>query len=248
MNKIALQALMAVAICVVAFMCYRSIQKPIEFEAAKEKRQAAVVAKLIDIRQAEVYFKDVNGHYTSSFDSLKTFIKTGQKLTVKKQGTITDQQLEKGLTELKAWKMVRDNKGEDAAKYGIEDFEAFCQYFRRDTMPESVLEIWSKAEIEEATKLGRTVTTPIAQRIDNIDIVPMVENTKFELQAVNLFNDKSGVYIPLFQAQVSNDNYLMGLERQEIVNMNKLAKDLEKYPGLRVGDITEPNNNAGNWE
>jgi hypothetical protein len=54
--------------------------------------------------------------------------------------------------------------------------------------------------------------------------------------------------IHLFEAKVSNNDYLEGLDRQEIINMNGLAKDLGKYPGLKVGDLTSPNNNGGNWE
>jgi hypothetical protein len=54
--------------------------------------------------------------------------------------------------------------------------------------------------------------------------------------------------VPLFEASVPYDVYLNGLNRQEIVNLNEKAKTLKKFAGLKVGDISSPNNNAGNWE
>ena len=39
-----------------------------------------------------------------------------------------------------------------------------------------------------------------------------------------------------------------GLDRQLIVNLKAEKEDMGQYPGLKVGDINNPNNNAGNWE
>ena len=35
---------------------------------------------------------------------------------------------------------------------------------------------------------------------------------------------------------------------QERVNLIDKEEQLDHYPGLKMGDINEPNNNAGNWE
>ena len=76
MVKNIFKVVMVVAIIFMAFLCYRSIEEPIEFENQKEIRQAAVIKRLVDIRKAEMDFKDAKGHYTASFDSLITFVKT----------------------------------------------------------------------------------------------------------------------------------------------------------------------------
>ena len=52
----------------------------------------------------------------------------------------------------------------------------------------------------------------------------------------------------VFQAQAPNNFILNGLDRQEIINLNDVANQLKRYPGLRVGSLTEATNNAGNWE
>ncbi len=38
------------------------------------------------------------------------------------------------------------------------------------------------------------------------------------------------------------------LNAQELANLKDLQTKLGKYCGLMVGDIEQPNNNAGNWE
>ena len=41
---------------------------------------------------------------------------------------------------------------------------------------------------------------------------------------------------------------LKGLDHQLIVNLKAEREDMGQYAGLKVGDIDNPNNNAGNWE
>jgi hypothetical protein len=69
----------------------------------------------------------------------------------------------------------------------------------------------------------------------------------FELQAI-LYMSISKVIIPLFEACVHNDVYLRGLDKQSIINLNDEQKNMDRYEGLKVGSVTQPNNNAGNWE
>ena len=60
----------------------------------------------------------------------------------------------------------------------------------------------------------------------------------------------SKVLVPLFETRVPNDVFLKGLDKQEIINLNDEQKNklVNNYPGLKVGDINNPNNDAGNWE
>jgi hypothetical protein len=59
---------------------------------------------------------------------------------------------------------------------------------------------------------------------------------------------KSGAPLHLFQAQTPYESYLSDLDHQELVNLKDVQAKLGKYCGLKVGDIEQPNNNAGNWE
>ena len=81
-----------------------------------------------------------------------------------------------------------------------------------------------------------------ANVVDSIGIIPFSGGKPIEMDAV--VRKVSGINIPLFEARVPYDELLKGLDRQLVVNL----KDMGQYPGLKVGDIENPNNNAGNWE
>lgn len=83
--------------------------------------------------------------------------------------------------------------------------------------------------------------------VDSLRFVPFSGGDQFELAAGEL-ETGSKVKVKVFECKAHNDVILKGLDRQEIINMNDLAKKLEKYAGLKVGSMTEATNNAGNWE
>ncbi|SMO36972.1 hypothetical protein SAMN06265379_101325 [Saccharicrinis carchari] len=83
--------------------------------------------------------------------------------------------------------------------------------------------------------------------IDSLRYVPFTDGEEFILEA-GVVETGSGVKVQVFEAKVHNNVYLNGLEQQEIDNMSDKTLKLERYPGLKVGSLTETNNNAGNWE
>lgn len=103
--KVVFNSLLVLAILVLGYLCVQTILTPIRFDEQRAKREAAVVERLVNIRKAQVEFKKQNNHYTGSMDSLITFLNTGKIAIVKKEGTLTDQQLEEGMTEKKAVKL-----------------------------------------------------------------------------------------------------------------------------------------------
>lgn len=85
-----------------------------------------------------------------------------------------------------------------------------------------------------------------ANIIDSIGIIPFSGGKKIIMESV--VRKVSGIDIPLFEALIPYDDLLMGLDRQLVVNLKAEKEDMGQYPGLKVGDIENPNNNAGNWE
>ncbi|PKP05606.1 MAG: hypothetical protein CVU10_09635 [Bacteroidetes bacterium HGW-Bacteroidetes-5] len=82
--------------------------------------------------------------------------------------------------------------------------------------------------------------------VDSIAYIPFSGGKKMVMKSI--IAKVSGVDVPLFEAGAPFDFLLQGLERQLIVNLNA-DRDLQgRYPGLKVGSIDAPNNNAGNWE
>ncbi|MFA5649036.1 MAG: hypothetical protein WC951_12110 [Bacteroidales bacterium] len=83
--------------------------------------------------------------------------------------------------------------------------------------------------------------------VDSLRFAPFTGGAEFEMAAGEL-KTGSGLVIKVFEAKIHNDILLKGLDRQLIVNENDLRNKLERFPGLKVGSITEATNNAGNWE
>ena len=82
--------------------------------------------------------------------------------------------------------------------------------------------------------------------IDSIKYIPFAGKKEIHMTAV--YKQVSGVSVPLFEAAIPFVELLNGLDQQLIINLKSEREDTDRYPGLKVGSITAPNNNAGNWE
>ena len=226
--KVALKILLVAAVVVLAYMCYKSITGPIEFNTEKELRDKAIIARLIDIRKAQIEYKNVYKTHAGYFDDLGKFLKTAKLPLVIKEGVLTDEQLEKGMTEKKA--MAINNKAKKTGYWKEVEKEGLMN-FKRDTLWVAVTD---------------TIYAP-GFNADSLRYVPFGNGVQFEM-VTRSDTTKSGAPLNLFQAQTPYETYLGGLNTQELANLKDLQTKLGKYCGLRVGDIEQPNNNAGNWE
>lgn len=219
------------AACVIAliYICYGSIMGPIHFDEERKLREKAIIARLIDIRKAQQEYRSMHqGAYTDNFDSLITFVKTAKLPFIMKVGTLTDDQLNSGMTEKKAMELI--NKAKKTGNWKDVEKEGL-QNFRRDTMWVAVMDtIFEKG------------FNP-----DSLPYVPYGNGAKFQMQSRRDTLD-TGMPLNLFQANVDYDVYLKGINEQELNNLKDVQSKLGKYCGLKVGDIEQPNNNAGNWE
>lgn len=106
-----IQILLVVAAVVITYFIYQSVQRPIEFDKAKEARYAVTIQKLKDIRKAQVAYKDVYGKFTGSWDTLVDFVAHDSVRNVRAIGELTDSMIEAKITEKKAIQMgliIRD--------------------------------------------------------------------------------------------------------------------------------------------
>ena len=102
--KVTLKILLAVAVVLLAYMCYRSVMGPIEFDKTREQRENLIKARLIDIRKAQIEYKNIHKVHAANFDELSKFLKDEKLPFLIKEGVLTDEQLEKGMTEKEAVK------------------------------------------------------------------------------------------------------------------------------------------------
>lgn len=115
---------------------------------------------------------------------------------------------------------------------------------------------------EEAVKRGfiirDTVRQPVLENIfpkgykaDNLRYIPFTGKKHEFLMETNTLISDSGYDIPVFEARAPNMYIyedLMGEYETNILEENGERQRFKKYAGLKVGSITEANNNVGNWE
>ncbi|MDR0537708.1 MAG: hypothetical protein LBH04_06670 [Tannerellaceae bacterium] len=213
--KVIVRVLLLAAVILLAYMCYASLLVPIHFNKERKIREAAITARLIDIRKAQIEYKNVHKEHAATFEQLAKFLNNEKLPFLTKEGTLTDEQLEAGMTE------------QEAVKKGI---------IRRDTF-------WVTAKDTLFGPEFNPDELKFVPNLTNEDGSPMT----FAMDTATLISG-SGYTVKVFEAAILYDDYLRGLNRQLIINLNAVANTLKKYPGLRVGSLTEINNNAGNWE
>jgi hypothetical protein len=249
-TKITVISSLAVAAIVMAYFCIMSVVTPIQFEETRVERESAVISNLVDLRTAELEYHHQKGCFTASYDTLLHFLKNAPKKELLKEGSLTDKQLEAGMTEKKAVKIIKEAKKKALRKNNFEDNDALYAYiwandadvkanglqgFRRDTIESNMLQALYKGKYDETT-------------IDGIVSIPYSNGLQFEIEVNNGYKTSQGIPVPLFEARAPFESYLGDLNKQELVNLIDREQKLDHYAGLKVGDIYAPNNNAGNWE
>lgn len=88
--RIGLSIGLVVLIAALAYADYQSIRVPIDQQIEKEKRYVHVVQRLKDIRTSELAYKAKYQKYTSSLDTLISFLKSDSLAVVKAIGEVPD--------------------------------------------------------------------------------------------------------------------------------------------------------------
>lgn len=129
--------------------------------------------------------------------------------------------------------------------------------FRRGSLTDEMIAAGITSE-REAVKKGLisrdTSYIPVRDSIfkegypvDQLRLVPGTDNIEFQMSAARVMTT-SMVLVNVFEAYVLNDVFLSDLDRQLVVNYNDQRTKFTGFPGMKVGDVRVPNNNAGNWE
>lgn len=82
---------------------------------------------------------------------------------------------------------------------------------------------------------------------DSLQYIPFAKGKRFHLTATTTVG-KSGRQIPLMECSANYNEYLQGLDKNSVANLVEQANESGTFPGLKIGDITQPNGNIGNWE
>jgi len=130
--KTVFQIILTIAILLLGYLCYDSINQPIKFQRHYNNRKGAVINRLEEIRDVQVAYKSVYNKYTGSFDTLLTFLKNDSLPLVKKVGNLTDSMIEAGITETKALALGIIRR--DTIRVAVDD-SLFKESYPIDSLP-----------------------------------------------------------------------------------------------------------------
>ena len=243
------------ALCIVAlvYIVYDSILGPIRFAKEKDIRDKAVIQKLMDIKAAQSEYNNLyHMGYCDNFDTLIAFIKTAELPITRRIGELTDDQMENEWTEDKVLMLyAKANAAEQAAKQ-LKGRQARNKQIEADTL-------WEKAAKEGFIKFREDGTKEFIfsretewvslydslyngrMNPDSLRYVPFTDGIEFEL-TTSSDTSKLGLVTHSFEAQALFEDYLEGLDKQEIINLLEDCDDRNRYRGMKV------DNNSGNWE
>lgn len=240
MKKLFTIVILPLAILGLAYLLYQSINEPVQFNKERAAREAVGIQNLKDIRLLQTTFKSANGRYAPTMDSLIDFYKNGTITISQRIGTEDDSIAFENTKKLKD-QIRKANRG----------------VIKEIDLQKKLYEIYLKSTEENKKRIIIDIPSEMAVRdtlfndrpdfnVDNLRYIPFSDGDTVIMKTISKM--VSGVSVPLFEAQMPFNSLLKGMDHQQIVNLNFERTDTDRYPGLMVGSISNPNNNAGNWE
>lgn len=229
MKKIIVNILLGVCALGLAYACFVSIQSDIVFDEEKASREQKVIARLLKIREAEEKYKFAHrGDYCGTIDSLVWWVKNERAIDkIIKEGELTDDQLEAGMTEA------------EAVQKGL---------IKRDTIWVSAAEILGidNPDSLKYVPVGREGAVFQLRKKETFNLRSNEFDLLLEVRA-NIEDYMYGVPEKRIRSLKSGLKKL-GKNRADLFEDNADQTKGEWY-GLRVGDLEDPNNKlTGNWE
>ena len=121
--SILINILLFAVIVFLAWQVVKSIQAPIKFNTEQKARETKVVERLIDIRNAEVLYKNANNKYTADFDSLIQFCQNAEIPIVKIIPDPTDTTFTRTINDTLGYVKVMDSIKSSRENFDINDLK-----------------------------------------------------------------------------------------------------------------------------
>lgn len=140
------------------------------------------------------------------------------------------------------------------------DFQALIALMRTGSIPvvKAIGNVPDTLTEKQAVKLGLVIRDTVMVKImdtiwtqdyplDSMQFIPFSHGKKFTM-ATGEIETGSKIKVKVFEAFALNNDILMGLDKRLIATLNDTRRTNNQFEGLKVGSLTEVNNNAGNWE
>jgi hypothetical protein len=139
------------------------------------------------------------------------------------------------------------------------DFDSLINFLQSGTLP-VVLKIGNTPDTlteTEALKLGiirrdtsyvsvmDSLFSNIEYNLSDLPFIPFSKGERFELEAGHV--DKGGYQVPVVECRAHYNTFLKGMDKQATLNHIDRIEKLEKYTGLKFGNMFDASLD-GNWE
>lgn len=104
-------------------------------------------------------------------------------------------------------------------------------------------EPFMKAVID--TVFGAKILT--RDQVRELPLIPFGNGARYIMDAGTVLT-AAQIAVPVFECKAPYISFLRDLNEQQLINLIDNAKTLNRYPGIKVGSLTEATNEAGNWE
>ena len=121
--SIVINIILFLIIVLLAWQVVKSIKAPIKYNNEQTMRERQVIERLIDIRNAEVLFKNANNKYTADFDSLIQFCQSAEIPIVKIVPDPTDTTFTRTINDTIGYVMVMDSLKGGRENFNITDLK-----------------------------------------------------------------------------------------------------------------------------
>ncbi len=228
MKKLFTIVILPIIIILLGYLIVKGVMKPIKFNEERAAREQVAIQKLKDIRDLQVAYKNKYGKFATTLDTLADFYKNDKMIINMQIGSVNDSAM------VAHTDAVRNaNK-----KNKLTDKDLYELYKKGDK--NLVFSIKSEINVKD-TLLKRPDFD-----INKLAEIPFSDGAKINMKSI--VKQVSGVDVPLFEATIPFNDLLKDMDHQLLVNLNSEKDKMNKFPGLKVGSIDAPNNNAGNWE
>ena len=203
-----------------------------DFEEEKNKRESVAIQRLKDIRDLQNAYKDANGRYVSTIDSLQRFYREGFIPMLTQFGSIYDSVAIANTAALCKAKFPQ-LKGEELNR---QLYECYLEGNRS-----LVFTITKQVPVRETLFIDRPDFN-----IDSLAFIPYSGGRLIQMDAT--IRAVQGVRVPVFEASIPYRLLFKGMNTEYVELRIKWKNDAGHYPGLKIGDINSLNHNAGSWE
>ena len=231
LKKVLTYLILPLIIVALTVAIVKSVMEPVDFNKHRAYRESVAIQRLKDIRDLQVAYKNVNGRYASTIDSLKLFYNEGKmKIT-----------------------MNVGSKDDSLAMAHTDQIKKKFRYLKGDKLNAKLNELYLAGDQNLVFQIVTEIPvkdTIFRSRTDfNVDELALIPFSGDSVIMESTIKTVSGVKVPLFEASMPFKSLLKGLEPEQLrINLDAEREDQGRYKGLQVGSISAPNNNAGNWE